>query len=226
VPGKVLAVEGLNRIPAALSFAEASVAEPLACVLNGQTLARVGPGDDVVVMGAGPIGCLHVWLARARGAARVFLTDLRPGRLALANSIVSPDLALSDDDSAGDIVARVLAYTGGRGADAVIVAAASGQAQQQATRMAAPHGRVSLFGGLPPGEPVVAFDANLVHYRELSLVGASGSSPAQNAQALELIASGAVPAGRLITDRLPLERILDAFDIVSRGSGVKVTIEP
>jgi L-iditol 2-dehydrogenase len=233
VPAAVLAVDGVNRVPAGLSLAEASLTEPLACVLNGQMLARVGPGDDVVVIGAGPVGCLHVWLARARGAARVFLTDVRPGRLAQAASIVAPDAVLtsgadeSGSDEAGEgLVAQVLSQTGGRGADVVIVAAASGPAQQQATRMAAPYGRVSLFGGLPPAEPMVAFDANLVHYRELSLVGASGSSPAQNAAALALIASGAVPAGRLITDRLPLDRVLDAFDIVARGSGVKVTIEP
>ena len=69
VPHAVLRVDGLNRIPDGVGFAEASVAEPLACVINGQELARVGEGDDVVVVGAGPIGCLHVRLARARGAA-------------------------------------------------------------------------------------------------------------------------------------------------------------
>jgi len=63
VPAAVLAVDGLNRIPDSVSYAEASVAEPLACVLNGQELAGVGSGDDVVVVGAGPIGCLHVRLA-------------------------------------------------------------------------------------------------------------------------------------------------------------------
>ncbi|MGH3454068.1 MAG: alcohol dehydrogenase catalytic domain-containing protein, partial [Nocardioidaceae bacterium] len=81
VPRAVLAVDGLNRIPDGVSFAEASVAEPLACVLNGQELAGVGAGDDVVVVGAGPIGCLHVRLARARGANRVFLVELNRARL-------------------------------------------------------------------------------------------------------------------------------------------------
>src|SRR4029453_12707598 len=59
--------------PRGMSFAEASVAEPLSCVLNGQEQAGVGDGQTVVVVGAGPIGCLHVRLARARGAARVLL---------------------------------------------------------------------------------------------------------------------------------------------------------
>ena len=87
VPAAVLAVVGVNRIPEELSYAEASVAEPLACVLNGQELARVGPGDTVVVIGSGPIGCLHVRLARARGAERIILIDLNPDRLAAAAAL-------------------------------------------------------------------------------------------------------------------------------------------
>ncbi|MGP4098834.1 zinc-dependent dehydrogenase [Nonomuraea sp. KM90] len=221
VPAKVLAVDGVNAIPDGVGFAEASVAEPLACVLNGQTLARVGPGDDVVVMGAGPIGCLHVRLARARGAARVFLVDVNAQRLAMAAELVNPDAAIDSDP-----VEQVLKLTGGRGADVVITAAASGAAQEQAVRMAARQGRISFFGGLPKDDPVIALDSNLVHYRELTVVGANGSSPAQNAQALRLVAEGAVVVSDLITHRLPLPRALDGIDLVSRGTAIKVTIEP
>ena len=147
VPREVLAVDGLNRIPDGLSFAEASVAEPLACVLNGQELARVGEGDTVVVIGSGPIGCLHVRLARARGAARIILIDLNPDRLAAAAALVAPDLTVATDTQ--DPVAAVLDATDGRGADVVITAAASGAAQEQGLLMLARRGRLSLFGGLP-----------------------------------------------------------------------------
>jgi L-iditol 2-dehydrogenase len=245
VPAKVLAVDGLNRIPPGVGFASASVAEPLACVLNGQELARVGTGDDVVVIGAGPIGCLHVRLARARGAARVVLADVNADRLAAAAAIVAPDATVCSSPwppageaersprSSGrnrqasvDPVDEVLKLTDGRGADVVIIAAAAGKAQEQGLQMAARQGRVSFFGGLPKDNPVIACDANLVHYRELTIVGANGSSPAHNKQALRLIASGAVPVGDLITHRLPLDRALDAFGIVAAGEAIKVTIEP
>lgn len=224
VPAKVLAVDGLNRIPDGLGFAEASVAEPLACVLNGQELAHVGEGDDVVIMGSGPIGCLHVRLARARGARRVILVDLNNERLNMAADLVKPDEAIH---GAGiDIVDAVLKATDGRGADVVITATAAGIAQEQAIRMAARQGRISFFGGLPKDNPVISCDSNLVHYRELTIVGANGSSPAHNKKALELIASGAVPVSDLITHRLPLEDTLDAFGIVARGEAIKVAIEP
>ncbi|MFD0534687.1 zinc-dependent dehydrogenase [Actinomadura luteofluorescens] len=224
VPAKVLAVDGVNRIPDGVSFAEASVAEPLACVLNGQELARVGEGDDVVVFGSGPVGCLHVRVARARGAARVFLVEVNAERLQRAAALVKPDAAL--DAGAVDVVEEILERTGGRGADVAITAAASGAAQGLAQRLVAPGGRVSLFGGLPKDDPVVPVDANRVHYRELSLVGANGSSPAHNARALEMIGSGRVPVEDLITHRLPLDALHDALDLVTRGAAIKVTIEP
>ncbi|GII03890.1 zinc-dependent dehydrogenase [Planobispora takensis] len=225
VPAKVLAVDGVNRIPDGVGFAEASVAEPLACVLNGQELARVGRGDDVVIMGSGPIGCLHVRLARSRGAARVFLLDVNAERLEMAASLVRPDAAVHAEggDSA---VEQVLKLTEGRGADVVVTAAASGAAQEQALRMAARQGRISFFGGLPKDDPIIGCDSNLVHYRELTVVGANGSSPAHNARALELIAGGEVPVSDLITHRLPLPEVLDGIGIVSRGEAIKVTVEP
>jgi len=224
VPAKVLAVGGLNRIPEGLGYAEASVTEPLACVLNGQELTRVGAGDTVAVMGSGPIGCLHVRLARARGAARVFLVDLNRERLDLASALVNPDAAVYGGET--DVVDAIAKLTDGRGADVIITAAASGAAQEQALQMAARQGRISFFGGLPKDRPTITVDSNVVHYRELTIVGANGSSPNHNSKALDLIASGAVPVADLITHRLPIEGALDAFGIVARGDGIKVTIEP
>jgi L-iditol 2-dehydrogenase len=224
VPAKVLAVNGLNRIPEGVSFAEASVAEPLACVLNGQELVGVGTGDDVVVVGSGPIGCLHVRLARSRGARNVTLVELNRSRLDQAAALVQPDNTICSAET--DPVDEVMKMTDGRGVDVVITAAASGQAQEQATQMAARRGRISFFGGLPKDNPVIALDSNLVHYRELTIVGANGSSPEHNARALALIADGSVPVADLITHRLPLDQVLSAIDIVSKGDAIKVTVEP
>jgi L-iditol 2-dehydrogenase len=224
VPSAVLAVDGLNRIPDNLGFDEASVAEPLACVLNGQELARVGEGDDVIVVGSGPIGCLHVRLARSRGARRVFLADLNRERLDMAAELVKPDATICSGET--DIIEAVKELTDGRGVDVAITAAAAGITQEQALQYTARQGRISFFGGLPKDNPVIAVDSNLVHYRELTIVGANGSSPQHNKDALELISSGAVPVKDLITHRLPLESVLDALQIVAAGEAIKVTIEP
>jgi L-iditol 2-dehydrogenase len=223
VPAKVLAVDGVNRLPEGLSFAEASVAEPLSCVINGQEQARVGEGQTVVVVGAGPIGCLHVRLARARGASRVLLIELNRRRLELAAGLVEPDEAIGADGA--DTVAAVRELTGGRGADVIVVAAASGRAQEDAIQMAARRGTVSFFGGLPKDRPTITLDSNVVHYREVGIVGANGSGPDHNRQALELIASGAVPVADLITHRVPLEATVEGIQAAARGDGIKVTVE-
>jgi L-iditol 2-dehydrogenase len=224
VPAKVLAVDGVNRVPDGLSFAEASVAEPLSCVINGQERAGVGKGQTVVVVGAGPIGCLHVRLARARGAARVLLIELNRRRLELAAGLVAPDEVIGAEGA--DTVAAVRQLTGGRGADVIIVAAGSGRAQEDALAMAARRGTVSFFGGLPKDRPTITCDANIVHYREVGIAGANGSSPGHNQQALQLIASGAVPVADLITHRLPLEQAIEGIHAVTRGEAIKVTVEP
>lgn len=224
VPRNVLAVDGLNRIPDGVSFAEASVAEPFACAINAQNLARVGDGDVVVVIGSGPIGCLHVRLARARGAAKVFLVELSRERLDMAAALVHPDAAIGSGEE--DAVAKVRELTDGRGADVVITAAASGAAQEQALEMIARQGRISFFGGLPKDKPTITLDSNVVHYQEITIVGANGSSPQHNKEALGLIADGSVPVDDLITHRLGLDQVLEAIDIVSRGEAIKVTIEP
>lgn len=224
VPPQVLAVDGLNRIPDGVSFAEASVSEPFACAINAQELVDTHEGDVVVVVGSGPIGCLHVRLARARGAAKVFLVELSRERLDLAADIVKPDAAICSAEV--DPVQAVLDLTDGKGASLVITAAASGAAQEQGLRMLAPRGRISLFGGLPKDKPTITLDSNLVHYRELTIWGANGSSPAHNKQALAHIADGSVPVADLITHRLPLDQIRDGLDVVRNGTGIKVTIEP
>ncbi|MFJ9555780.1 zinc-dependent dehydrogenase [Nocardiopsis sp. NPDC101807] len=224
IPESVLAVDGVNRVPENIDLAEASVAEPLACVLNGQEIAGVGEGDTVVVMGAGPIGCLHVRLARAKGAAKVFLVDINRGRLDMSANIVQPDATICGEEV--DAVETVLELTGGRGADVVITAAASGRAQEDALRMVSRSGRISFFGGLPKDAPIIQLDSNLVHYREISIFGANGSSPEHNRRALELISSGAVPVADLITERMALSDVHKAIETVASGTAIKVTIQP
>jgi L-iditol 2-dehydrogenase len=223
VPQRVLDRDGVNRIPDHVSFGAASLAEPLACVLNGQEIAEVGAGDAVAILGAGPIGCLHVRLARARGASTVILADVNQTRLDLA-ARVQPDALINGAQE--DAVDAVRKRTEGRGADVVITATGAGRAQEQALEMAAPRGRILLFGGLPRDKSIIAFDSNVVHYRELSVVGAYGSAPRHNREALGLISSGEVAVEDLITHRLPLGEVDEAIETVTSGQGLKVVIEP
>ncbi|WP_062069484.1 zinc-dependent dehydrogenase [Demequina sediminicola] len=224
VPKEVMKVDGLNRIPEGVGFDEASAAEPLACAINAQSILGIEQGDTVVVFGAGPIGAMHIRLARANGAGRVFLIDVNAERLAMTADAVHPEEVI--DGSEVDVVEKVKELTGGRGADCIITATAANIAQEQAIEMAARNGRISFFGGLPKTNPTITCDSNLVHYRQLRLFGANGSAPHHNKEALRKIASGEVPVKDLITEHIPLSRVLDAIGIVQRGEAIKVTVEP
>lgn len=223
VPSSAVRAGCVNSVPDNVSFDEAAIAEPLACAINAQELVGVGDGDTVVVLGAGPVGCLHAGLARVRGAAKIVLVDIRPERLRLAAAF---DADVLIDGSREDVRARVLEETGGEGASVVIVAAPSHRAQEQAVTLAARRGRINFFSGLPKTDPIMSLDANIVHYRELSIVGSYGSRPAHNRMALELVAAGRLRIRPLVGLELPLDRVLDGLHAVEQGRVLKVVVRP
>ena len=137
---------------------------------------------------------------------------------------VHPDATI--DASSTDVVAEIMRMTDGRGADVVITATPANINQEQAISMAARNGRISFFGGLPKTNPTITCDSNLVHYRQLHIHGANGSAPEHHKAALAYIASGQIPVKDLITRHVPLDRALDALDIVAKGEAIKVTVEP
>ncbi len=225
VPRQVLKVDGMNRIPENVGFDEASAAEPLACAINAQRLLGIEPGDTVVVFGAGPIGCMHIRIARGVwNCGPIYLVDVNAERLQMSADAVHPDGTINGAEV--DVVEKVMELTDGRGADVIITATAANVAQEQAIAMAARNGRISFFGGLPKTNPTITCDSNVVHYRQLHLHGANGSSPAHNKQALEYISSGQVPVKDLITRHIALVDVLEAFRIVEQGEAIKVTVEP
>lgn len=223
VPGEMLGDGSVNKIPDNLSFDEASIAEPFACVLNGQELSEVGEGDNVVIIGAGPIGCMHVELARARGARRVIVSEVSDARLAMAKKF-SADVYINPTRE--DVVAKVLSQTDGRGGDVIIVAAPSGKAQEQALSMVASSGRINFFGGLPKDKPYVRVDSNIIHYKEVLINGTAGSLPEHIQEALRMFGSGKIVAKKFITHAFALEAILEGLETLESSEGLKVIIHP
>jgi L-iditol 2-dehydrogenase len=222
VPARAVRTGCVNKVPEGMSLEEAAIAEPLACCINAQELAWVGLGQTVAVIGAGPIGCFHVQLARANGATKVLLIDISPERLAMS-TIVRPDGMVNA--AATDPIQEVLRLTDGNGADVVITACSSGKAQEQALQMVAKRGVVNFFGGLPKDKPYIQFDSNLTHYREFYVVGNHGSSPRHNQLAINLIAAGKISAKQLISHRLSIAETLEGIAITENAKGLKVVIK-
>ena len=203
--------------------AVAALIEPLACVVRGQNAVNTRSGDIVVVMGAGPIGMLHVLLAKARGAAKVLVSEPIESRRKQAK-VLGADVVV--DPVNEDLNEKVKSISNGRGADVVIVAAPSKPAQESALEIAAVGGRINLFGGLPKDDPTIRFDSNLVHYKELVVTGTTACSTHDCLQAADLINAGVMDLDPLVTKRFPLSEVEDAFKAAADGTNMRVALLP
>ena len=222
IPATAIASGQVLKLPDHLEWKEAALAEPLACCLNGQNNAQVGLDDVVVILGAGPIGLMHVQLARAAGARRVIVSEPHEHRRAIATK-AGADTTI--DPTTTDLKTAVLDSTNGLGADVVIVAIGIPVLASEALHLARKGGRVNLFAGFSAGDKS-PLDVNIIHYNELSVTGASALTRQQYHQALELIASGKVDVGSLVTHEYSLEEINEALATAESGAGIKIAIRP
>ncbi len=222
ITGEILSGGIVHRMPDDMPFSLGALAETLSSVIACHDKAGTGLDDVVVVMGAGPIGCLHTMVAKARGA-RVIVSEPSANRRAEAARF-QPDALV--DPFAEDLVAFVKAFTGGLGASIAICANPIVSTQTQAVELTRKAGRIVLFGGLPKSNPMTTLDGNRIHYGEQMVVGAFSYHPTQHEAAVSLLHRGIIPAGDLITHTMPLADIGLAFETAASGAGLKVMVEP
>jgi L-iditol 2-dehydrogenase len=223
VPAAAIRQGNLIPISAELDPAVAALIEPFACVLRGQNAVDVHVGDNVLVIGAGPIGLMHVLLARLRGASKVLLSELLPDRLEQARQFNADRIINPAQENLGDTIA---AETQGRGADVILIAAPAHQAQEQALELAAIGGRINLFGGLPKDRPTITFNSNLVHYKELVVTGTTACSTHDCWQAAEIVLSRRINLAPMISARFALEEVGQAFTLAEDRRALKVVFDP
>ena len=213
----------VTPIPASLTFAEAAIAEPLACAINGLELAQFALGKSLCIIGLGPIGCMMLELSRVFGASQVFAAQRSRQRLDMARQFLPEARYIATEDE--NLVDTVMRETDGRGVDLAITTAGTVQAHEDAIRMVAHRGYVNLFGGLK-NQPKLSIDSNLIHYKECFVMGSHGSLPRHHRAAVQLIARGAVQAKKYISAVYPLEKTAEAFDFHESRRGLKVIVAP
>ena len=214
---------GVFPIPEGVPFDEASVAEPLACVYRGQRRANIRPGQSVLVLGSGLAGLLHINLARALGAGRVVSTDLSDFRLAAARRL-GADATLRADEYSPE---RLREVNRGLLADLVIVATGARPALLQALESVERGGTVLFYAPTEPGVEVPVAVNDVFFRNDATLTTTYAAAPGDLATALELIASGRVQVGDMISHRLPLEQTALGFRLTAGASdSLKVVIQP
>lgn len=221
----VVANGGVVRIPDGVPFEQAAFVEPLNTVLKGVKLLDLAPDDTVLVIGQGPIGLMHAALS-SRIAAKVLTSDLYPERHAIA-----AEFGLKHPIHAGqeNVVERVLAETGGRGADAVILAVGGNALIRTAMDSARPGGKVMLFAQTQHGETTI--DPAAVCVDEKTLLGSYSSSFDILDEVTDLVFNGyrqGFDMTRLISHRFPIEEAIEAIEIAShpKSDSMKIMIEP
>jgi L-iditol 2-dehydrogenase len=222
VPARMVRVN-LQRIPAHVSYEEAALTEPLACVLHGVEEANVKLGDTVAIIGAGPIGLLHLLTVKRLGVERVLMIDLVEERLEFAQEL-GADKTINGRNE--DAVKRVKELTNGYGADVVIEAVGLPSTWEQALRIVRKGGTVLEFGGCPPGSEI-RISTDLLHYGEVTVLGTFHTTPIHFRKALQLIASRTVDVKPLITRKMRLEQLQEAFELLTTSKReIKIAIIP
>lgn len=220
VPGPVVS-QNMFALPDDLRYEHACMLEPFSTVIHGQRVIQIRHGESVAILGSGgPIGLMHLQMALRSGATPVIAVDLKEQRLEVARKLGASRIVNASQE---DPVAVIKDLTDGRGVDVVIESAGSQATWEQALRAARKGGRILWFGGLPSGT-MVAVDATLAHYNELSLFGVFHATPRDVETAFQLISQNVLNAEALISTELPLEQLKDALNMMIEGRVVKVAI--
>ncbi len=220
IPAEIVATGHVIRVPDALPLDLAAITEPAACTLASLELCEVGAGASMAILGAGPMGLMHLLLGRALGAGPIIVSEPVAERRAMA-ARWGADIVL--DPEVDDVPGAVRDATG-EGADAVIVSVGFGGLVAPALDLVRPQGVVNLFAGFPKGAPPVPFDPNLVHYGEVVLTGSQNATTDQYRRTAQLL--GRVPhMDELLTNRYLIEDAPEAYSARLSLSGLKSLVE-
>ncbi len=221
IPGHIASVNLFPK-PKNLSFAEAALLEPLACVVHGLRSLEVRPDDTALIVGPGAIGLLHLAVLKARGVQNVIVAGRRGFRLERARQMGA---SIAVDVNADSLPKVVMEATEGRGADVVIESTGRKEVWEEAPDLVRRGGHVVLFGGLPGGTEV-RFRSDRLHYDEITLHSPFHFTPTDVADARDLLIAGLPGASLLITDVFCLKDTPRAFEYLQTGDCLKCAILP
>ncbi len=222
IPGRIVE-RNLYEIPAEMTYPDAALVEPLACVLKGVEDSGLKAGDSVAVIGLGPIGLMFVRLAKAAGA-RVIALGRRQTQLERAEMLGADELISTTQME--NPVAAVRALTGGRGADVAIEAVGKPHTWELCVRMVRKGGTVNFFGGCP-SDSRVALETSLLHYSEISCRASFHHTPALIQKALKLVRDRVITSSDFVNRQEPLTNLLAVMrHLMSHNGHLKTAIIP
>ena len=216
---KATSVSSLYKLAPDLPFEEGCFTEPVACVIRSANKLNAKLGQDVVVIGAGPMGMLNMLIAKRRGT-RLIVSEVDQRRNDYALEL-GADLTVNPKTE--DAPARVKEITGGKGADVVIVAIGNHTANLDALNMVAEYGTVMLFASAHPVTDLTV-DPNFIHRKQVTLTGSRNGSPESFETATTLLSKRLLNVRPLIQQQVPMDQIKDAFELAIRPDTYRVIV--
>lgn len=219
IPNRIAKIGGLVPVPDVLSDEEASLLEPLACCLNG--FSRLGPNtreDTVAIIGDGPIGLLHLQLAK-KYKLKAAIVGKIPHRMRIAEQLGADAVFAFHDDASNEI----LDFTENRGASIVIVATSNPEALNFAKNIAAKNSKINLFASFTNCHNFTS-DPNWIHYNQVSIMGSFSSTPALLKEAAKIASEGDISLAKIVTNRYSLAEIEDAISTTEEFHGLRAVV--
>lgn len=230
IPKNILDIGGIAPIPDCIASEEAALLEPLACCLNG--FSQMGPvveGDNVVIIGDGPIGLLHLQLSRNLYHARTAVVGKIPQRIQKARSMGADATTIIDkrNDDGGDgnagSISKILDFTDGIGANVIIIATSDPAAFDFSLKIASKNSRINIFSGMTKCRNI-SFDPNWLHYNQISITGSFSSTPNSLQEAVRIVSNQEIDLSRLISRRYSLTDIREAILTTEKCLELRVVI--
>lgn len=215
VPEEAVVQGNVLKLGDDISYEAAALVEPLSCVYNGQMLLGIRPGDDVLIIGLGPIGIMHIMMAELLGAKKIYVSDLSEERTAQACRMFPQVKPIR-----GNVPEGLAAY-GLSGVDICIIAAPAPDAQAASLEYMNMNGKLLFFGGLPDHKKIVPINTNLIHYRQLTIQGCTRQSISAYRLCARLVNDGRIPLDLIMSDSYPIEDYERAYQNAASAKGLK-----
>ena len=222
IPSIALKSNNLVKIPNDVSFAEGALIEPLACCIRGQKNAGTKMGDVVLIVGAGPIGLIHLQLAKLAGAKTVIVSEPIESRRKKAKVLGADIIVNPLKENLHDIV---MSETNGIGVDIIIMAIGVPPLVNDTLKLCCKGGTVNLFAGFA-GTGETNIEVNTIHYNEIKVNGSTAYQRQDYLQAAQMVIQHKINLKEIITHKFNLDDFHKAYEICKSGEGLKVVIEP
>lgn len=221
IPGIAIQAGNVVKMPDHVSSTAGALIEPLACCIRGMVNAGTGFNDTVLVVGAGPIGLMHLQLSKIAGASKVIISEPNQMRRDKAKTLGADVIVDPTSENLSEIVMR---ETDGLGVDVIIVAIGVPSILNSTINLAKKGGTVCLFAGFA-GDGMSQMSANTIHYNELNICGSTAYKRSDYLAAAEMVKTGKIDLDEIATHVYKLDDFKAAYEKFLDGSGLKIMIE-